>query len=115
MTLTDAYSQVHRALADSAREAGLVPHDVRVILALDERGGTATSEELYDDLRCEGTAVRRSLLTLYKAGLVEGRAIDGGPRRPGVVTRAELTATGRIIAADVRWRLGHEYELAVAA
>lgn len=98
MTLTDRYSALHRALVDVARRRDLAPMDIRVLVALHERGGAATSEEIEQDLLCEGSAVRRSWLVLRESSYVFTSGIDGGRARQGVRTQLTLTAIGRGLA-----------------
>jgi hypothetical protein len=91
------YTRTHTALVATAHETGLKPFDVRVILALHERGEEATSFELSEDLNSEGSQVRRSLLGLYEREMCVGEAADGGRRRPGTVTQVRLTPVGRAV------------------
>lgn len=94
--ITTDYAITHRALVNLAREHQLVPHDVRVLLAVAELGGDARSDELEHAMLDEGTAVRRSLITLYNRGLA-----DGWPRKRGTRTIVTLTETGVALATAV--------------
>lgn len=101
-TATATYGRFHDALLSIAHEHGLVPFDVRMLVALHERGGEGRSDELERDMVVEGSAIRRSSLTLRKARLVTADA-GHGTRRPkrGVRARYELTPAGRAIAVRV--------------
>lgn len=103
--LTHAYATIHEALTATAARHGLTPIDVRVLVALWERGHIATSHELERDLLCQGSQVRRASLTLRKGGFVR---CDSGPGtaapRRGTVMRLQLLRPGRIIAEDANSR-----------
>lgn len=99
--LTTTYSEIHSAIRTAGRELGIEPYVVRVVLAIYDRGGEATSDELEADLSEAGTAVRRALLTMYRREFAIGLAADGGPRRPGQRSRVTLTPTGALIARSV--------------
>jgi hypothetical protein len=101
-TFTENYSRIHDALLDAATLRGLRPWDVRVLVALEERGGRAVTDQLQDDLRDRnGAQVRRSLITLYAQDLATGQSSRGGPRRAGQRSVVTLTFNGRAIARDV--------------
>lgn len=100
-TDTAAYTRLHLAFAAVGRSASLDPFVARVALAMHERGNSATTFELVDDLRCDSSSVRRALLTMYRAGLATGTGSDGGARRRGVETQARLTRKGRALTARI--------------
>jgi hypothetical protein len=78
MNVTVSYSTVHRALSDTAQAHQLVPMEVRVLLALADRGGESRTDELERDLCVRGgTAIRRCLLTLRPLGMVKGGDMRG--------------------------------------
>lgn len=98
MSLTTDYSRLHRTVREVARERGLQPMDVRVLLAIAERGGVARSDELEEDLRCEPAMIRRSMMAI-RPGLV-----TGGDKR-GCRVPIALTADGQRVVDRVRVRL----------
>ncbi len=79
MSVTQGYSRVHKAYLVTARAYDMVPMDVRVLVALAERGGTATSDQLEEDLFLGdgGSAVRRSLGNCRSIGLLCGGNVRG--------------------------------------
>lgn len=99
MSVTAPYTRAHEAFSRVAHALpkGTTAYDVRVLVALLERGGSARMDELAGDLCPSGdyTALRRSTSTLYGRGLATGRGADGGERRPGTLTLVELTSRGR--------------------
>jgi hypothetical protein len=105
MNVTAVYSQAHNAMTCVARTYGLMPFDVRILVALLERGGEARTNDLEWDLRCEGTMIRRSYPALCSVGYV---LADAGPgtdqTKRGTRTRLVLTATGRRLANEaIEW------------
>lgn len=100
MTLTQTYADLHQSLAAAARMYRLVGHDARVALAIYERGGQATSPQLYHDLG-NAAAVRRSIAALRAAGLATAAAVDGGRVRRGINLRVTLTPSGEGLAKHV--------------
>jgi hypothetical protein len=103
--ITAVYSRAHDAILTVAGRYGLVPFDVRLLVALLERGGEGRTDDLEWELRAEGAMVRRSYGGLRAVGYVEADAGPGTtePRR-GTRTRLMLTATGRRVALDaVEW------------
>ena len=103
MTTTEAYSRTHHALACAARENGLTPTDVRVLVALHDRGGEGRTGELYEEMFDEGTMIRRASLALRKRRFIAVRAADGSPRpKRGVQAVYRLTARGETVALRVR-------------
>ncbi len=101
MTATVTYGRIHTALRSTADIVQTEPMNVRVLVALLERGGAATIDELETDLHANATAVRRAAVHLYARRWATGLASDGGPRRPGARSRLELTADGEQIARGV--------------
>ncbi len=98
MTATLTYGRIHNALRSTAGVLQTVPMNVRVLVALHERGGAATTDELTADLHANATAVRRAAGELYVRGWARGMGVDGGPRREGVRSRLELSAEGECVA-----------------
>jgi DNA-binding MarR family transcriptional regulator len=92
-TITGEYAATHSALTVVARAVELAPAHVRVLIALAERNGSARSDALERDLGVDSSALRRSLLTLYKRGLCAG-----APRKRGTRTTVTLTDAGNAIA-----------------
>lgn len=103
MTLTESYARTHAALRAVADTEGLSPFAVRVLVAIVDRGGSATTHELDADLQAGASMVRRALVEeLYPGGFAAGTASTGGPRRRGVVTRVALLHNGRRAVMAVR-------------
>ncbi len=102
MTFTRRYTRMTRALAVVSTETGLDPFAVRLVVAISDRAGAATTEQLVADIALEGSNVRRALGTLYGQGLASGEALGGGRRRPGVMTLVRLTPKGEAVAARVQ-------------
>jgi DNA-binding IclR family transcriptional regulator len=102
MSVTDVYGRVHWLLAAYARVNAIVPADVRLLVALHERGGRGTSDELWREMATNATAVRRSSITLRNRGLVVASAADGSVRpKRGTLLQLDLTENGRSIAQMV--------------
>lgn len=102
MTKTRTYSNFHRALSAGCKEFGIEPTLGRIAVALYERGGDASSDQLEADLaNPDGTTTRRGLSRMYRLGLAQGHAADGGPRRPGSRSRVALTQSGRALAGRI--------------
>lgn len=106
-TLTSTYTATHLALRTVATKSELGMLSVRILLALAERGGEATTGDLIMDTagsrsNAPGGDVRRSLTVLYRRGLAAGEATRGGPRTQGVMTVVRLTGDGRRLAERVR-------------
>jgi hypothetical protein len=98
LVLTAAYTATHQALAQAARKHSLRPYEVRVLLALHERGDRARTDDLEADLGLgDGTALRQALGVLYREGYCAGRAIDGSLRRRGVRTVVRVLPAGRVV------------------
>jgi len=101
LTDTETYSRLHQAFLAVGRKASLDPFTVRLALALREHDGPMMMFELIDDMRVEGSIVRRGLGKMYATGLATGVGSDGGARRRGVETRIALTRKGRALADRV--------------
>jgi DNA-binding MarR family transcriptional regulator len=102
-TITGEYAATHSALMVVARAVGLAPAHVRVLIALAERNRSARSDDLERDLGVDSSALRRSLLTVYKRGLCAG-----APRKRGTRTTVTLTDAGNAI---VEMALAHRRSL----
>ena len=102
MTATETYSRLHEALSDEAASIGLTPWDVRILLALHERGGEGRTDELEGELLCCSSQIRRSSLPLRAARFITADAGKGtrAPKR-GTRARLVLTAKGRVSAQRV--------------
>lgn len=101
-SLTVTYSRTHDAIATVAAQHDTTPRVARVLVALLDRGGSATSHELADDLYAGGSFIRHALINdIYPRRWALGEADGGGRRRPGCVSRITLTAPGRAIADEV--------------
>lgn len=106
-SLTTAYTATHLALRTVATETKLGMLSVRVLLALAERGGEATTGDLIEDTagsraNASGGDVRRSLGVLDGRGLVAGEAARGGARTQGVMTSWRLLMPGLRVAERVQ-------------
>lgn len=93
MTVTGTYTRAHEVFKQLARELGVAPHDVRLLMAIHEAHEGVRMDELAAMLGNEGTATRRSALVLYDRGLARG-----WPRKTGTTTRLALTEAGRTAA-----------------
>lgn len=100
-TVTSAYTAAHAAFATTAQRTGLKPFAIRTMVALVDRGGSATTFDLADDLAVSRSAVRRIAVDLYASPFALGVADGGGDRGPGRVSRITLTRAGAELAADV--------------
>ena len=106
MSPTKTYTKIAVALATAGAEVSLTTFETRVLLAVADRAGVATSLQIISDLKCDGSVVRRSLGTLYDRELAIGEGSDGGVRRPGVVTMIRLTPAGQRLTERVRELIG---------
>lgn len=99
MTVTAIYGATHDAFLTVARRHQLVPFDVRLLVALRDRGGAGRTDELAREMVVEGTAIRRSSLELRRRRFITADAGEGtrGPER-GVRARLSLTDRGREVA-----------------
>jgi DNA-binding MarR family transcriptional regulator len=98
-SVTTAYSAAHDAFRLAAWDAEIHPFDVRLLVALEERGGTGRTDELAREMLIEGTAIRRSSLTLRDRKLIVADAGEGTKRpKRGVRARLGLTDAGRAVA-----------------
>lgn len=95
-TLTASYARTHDAFLSVAQDTGLKPFDVRVLVALHDRGGSGRTDHLEREMWDGGPAIRRSSLTLRTRGLIRADAGEGTSRpKRGVRARYTLTAKGR--------------------
>lgn len=100
LTPMSSYSRLHRAMLDVAREERLTPADVRLLVAIYERGCIARTDELEADMCCEGTMIRRSIAFL-RDRYVTATASDGGETRQGMRSVLELLERGHDVARRV--------------
>lgn len=103
-SITASYAETHNAFQTAAYDAKLTPFDIRLLVALEERGGTGRTDELARETRVEGAQIRRSSLTLRAKELVVADSADGSPVKRGARARLKLTASGRKLA---RRAIGH--------
>jgi hypothetical protein len=104
MTTTVDYSLTHRAILVVGSRNGLTPNEVRTLIALRDRGGEAYADELADDLRSEGSVIRKAIKLLRPTW------VSGGDRR-GVRASITLTAHGQAVAEQFdSWRQSLEKE-----
>lgn len=98
-SLTAVYSAAHGAFSYVADAHALTRFEVRLLVAVLDRGGSTTTAELEADLGACGSSVRRASLTLRASGHV---LADAGPgtSQPvrGCRARISLTAEGRVAA-----------------
>lgn len=107
VTLTDRYTRTHLALRTVSAETDLGMLAVRLLLALAERGGEATTADLIEDTarsrtNASGGHVRRELTRLTHRGYVSPQAARGGAPTPGTMSVWRLTGDGRRVAERVR-------------
>jgi len=95
-TPTASYSSIHAALAATAEHHGLAPSDVRVLLAIHDLGGRASSAQLEAALMMHDSGVRRALLTLYGRRMASRK--DPRPH-VGVNEDVRLLARGEQVVA----------------
>lgn len=107
MSTTEQYARTHKAFAAGAERGGIHAYQARLLVAIAERRQVCTPRQLAEDTQSDGGQVRKWLPGLYDAGLAEGIAVDGGPRRRGVETHVRLTAEGRKLA---RWMLRRAHD-----
>lgn len=99
MSITAAYAAAHDAFLTVAESERLTPMDIRILVAIADRAGTARTDELEDDMRVHGSAIRRSTAVLRDRRLVNATATDGTPvPKRGVRTRLTLTTRGAAAA-----------------
>lgn len=95
MSFTRTYGQGHDALLTTARALNLIPFDVRLLVALHERGDEGTTRDLEREMSDLGSAIRRSSLKLRARGFIVADAGPGTTRpRRGVRARFTLTRAG---------------------
>lgn len=112
-SITATYSHAHEAFVTIARSKDLMPFDLRVLVALKERGGVGRTDELEVELQCEGSAVRRSYPILVERGLVTADAGEGTLRpKRGVRARLQLTRPGHVLAGAALERANTGLEIA---
>jgi hypothetical protein len=109
MSITAEYTAIHQAIAEEGKRVGVKPFCIRVLLAVHERGGEATTLEIEEDLKADDAAVRRAVLALYSKKLARGCGVDGGPRRPGVRTVVQLTDEGRAVCGRITAACSEEF------
>lgn len=100
MTATGAYSRAHSAFNAIALRNGLTATDIRVLVALRERGGNASTDLLEQDLALHGSGVRRSGAALVAEDCVIARSVTGGRVKRGVRSLLQLTEEGTQVADD---------------
>lgn len=99
MSVTAAYAATHDAFTSVAEFERLVAFDVRLLVAIADRGGSGRTDELQRDMLAHGSAIRRSSMTLRARGLVRATACDGTPTpKRGVRARLTLTERGEAVA-----------------
>jgi len=105
-TPTQQYTRLHRAFMAAAQEHGLTPFAVRVLVAIDDELGPATTTSIAQALAVGGHSMVRRVLVEELYGpdreFVIGEGSDGGPRRRGVMTHLKLTRDGWEVAQDMR-------------
>jgi DNA-binding transcriptional regulator PaaX len=72
MSITREYGLTHQAVKQVAQDRGLTVIDVRLLVALAERGGRATTDQLLEDLAVHETQLRRSMSKVRQQGLLVG-------------------------------------------
>jgi hypothetical protein len=120
-TVTRTYTRLHNAIVSGAKRAGLRFHDARVLVAVADRGGEATSREVFEDITTpggrergrpdrDGARVRKSIGVLRDTGFVTAEPPDpagfrgkgtGRGWRAGMVLRVALTQAGRALADEI--------------
>src|SRR5262245_54789271 len=113
MSVTETYSHAHEAFEVVARANDMAPFDMRLLVAIHERGGEARTDELEVDLQACGSAIRRSYPNLWVRGLLKADAGEGTfrPKR-GVNTRLTLKASGTRLAVAAIDRANERLEVA---
>lgn len=112
-SITAAYSLAHESFVTLSRANDLMPFDLRLLVALEERGGSGRTDEIEVELQCEGSAVRRSYPMLERRGLLTADAGEGTLRpKRGTRSRLTLTAYGRDLARAVIQRANEGLEVA---
>lgn len=101
VSITKTYTRLHAAIREEAKRAGVGKLAVRLALAAHDRGGSATTDELAEDLLEIDSVIRRGALAVYSKKLATGHGIDGGPRRPGIRSVVELTDAGQAMCARI--------------
>jgi hypothetical protein len=116
MTATVRYTRMHNALTAGATRAGIPMHSVRVLVAVADRGGEATTREVTGDIvsvrdlaagpanasqSTTGAMVRRAVLTLRSHGFAAATVPSPLERGLGRSTIVTLTDAGRVLAREV--------------
>jgi hypothetical protein len=116
MTATERYTRMHNALHAGAARAGVPMHSVRVLVAVADRGGEATTREITGDIasvrdRADRGAnasqsttaamVRRAVATLRDHELLVTTPLSGAERGRGESMTVTLTDAGREFAGEV--------------
>lgn len=101
-TVTASYSVAHDVLRETARRQRLVLFDIRLLLAIHERGGVGRTDELALELSGDAAGVRRSSLALRATGLIRADAGPGTSRtKRGTRARLVMTGDGAALAREV--------------
>lgn len=99
---TNALTRAHQATHRVADEEGVTPFDIRVVVAVYDRGLKATLQEIAEDLAIAPSAVRRAALRLRAYGTELAAHVDQAdpekPPRPGMVSVLHLTDRGEAAA-----------------
>jgi hypothetical protein len=116
MTATVRYTRMHNALTAGASRAGVPMHSVRVLVAVADRGGEATTREVTGDVAsarelAAGRAnasqsttaamVRRAVSVLRDHELLVTTPLSAAERGSGESMTVTLTDTGRVLAGEV--------------
>lgn len=104
MTVTSEYGIAAASFRETALDWQLTPFHVRLLVALFEHG-PAGSDRLESLLGDSGSGTRRALGVVYRRGMAEGFAEDGGPRRAGMRSRVTITDRGELVARDALKRV----------
>lgn len=105
MSVSSSYGQVHEVFLATARDHGVTLTDVRVLVAVFERDGGASTADVADETRVDPSGVRRSSLTLRYAGLITASDGNGGPPKRGSNAWLALTLDGRRAALEALTRI----------
>lgn len=116
LSATQRYTRMHNALTAGASRAGVQLHSVRVLVAVADRQGEATTAEVTGDLASVRTLaagpanasqsscaamVRRAVSVLRDHGLVTALAPAAEERGRGQSMTVTLTAAGRVLAGEI--------------
>jgi hypothetical protein len=118
MTATERYTRMHNALHAGASRAGVPMHSARVLVAVADRGGEATTREVTGDIASVRTLaagpanasqsscaamVRRAVSALRDYRLVVAQAPSAQERGLGQSMTVTLTDAGRDLAREILW------------